>query len=198
MVKRLDVSKLHKFSLGWFWLRLEHTILYNFFNLFSYSWKTCTMRLQGDKRHPCVWFSLRKLGQNRLPKKQSILFTSNCCTVHYITVLSCMGLYTWAVCLIMFEFTPVKSDSMSRSGKYSAFWTTLSFVDKVYHLLCRSVSYQHQVVLPIFFKMPHVVTVYLDFATRIPQWMLRVVCLFSLKLKWYLPELCVCRKLHSF
>lgn len=84
----------------------------------------------------------------------------------------------------------VKRDFKVRSGTFPS---TLSFLEKVYYLLCRSVSCQGQVIPPICFKMPKVVTVSLHFGTTIPQWIPSSVFLPSLQM--ILAELS--SKLHS-
>lgn len=126
------------------------------------------MRLQRDavpKESVSVWVRGKKIEP---PKMKTILLTFS---VHYITVPSCMYLCCWAA---EFKNCVKKSDFKVRSGKYSTSPCTLSFLDKVCYLLCRSVSHQGQALPPICFKMPQVV--YCKNTTVNAKW---CVCPFS-------------------
>ena len=121
----------------------------------------------------------------QLPKKQSILLTSNYTLVHYITVLSCLGLCTWAACLIMFKFTPVlklilrlEAENIQLST-YSVLWG-----QGVPPIMWVSVP-------TICLLMPHIVTVYSDFATRILLRILRGLFLLSLQFFSLIWTLCI-------
>lgn len=129
---------------------------------------------EGDS-HKRVFMSLF---QSRM---KTILLTSDYCTVHYITVPSCMCLCTWAACLIEEFKTVWKVVLRLEVENISFFPITLSFVDEVYQLLCRSASHQGQVIPLICFKMPWVLTVLLAFATRKP-WMPSGVFLLSVQM----------------
>lgn len=87
--------------------------------------------------------------------------TSDYCTLYNRSLL-CVCAPACFVWVSIWILNRVKSENKVRNGK-----STLYCVDEVYHRLCWSVSQQGQLISPICFKMPQVVTLTRDLAEEI-------------------------------